>query len=86
MDIIPVCGELGIVVQGYCPLAKGRALSNHIVTKISREMNISEAQVKYVMNIIICKLLIKILGFIKMEYSKSCCYHTKSSKERTYKK
>lgn len=45
-SIVQCCREFGIVVQGYCPLAKGQALSIPQVTQIAESVKRTPAQVK----------------------------------------
>lgn len=44
-DIVAACRDMGIVVQGYCPLGKGQALAHPLVQKIAAQYQRSPAQV-----------------------------------------
>ena len=44
-EIVEACQEMGIVVQGYCPLGKGQALGHPVVNDIARRLQRSPAQV-----------------------------------------
>lgn len=44
-ELVSICGELGIPITAYTPLAKGRVMEDKVLTRIGREHGATAAQV-----------------------------------------